>query len=188
MALDACGPYPTGTPARPRQHAADRGRAHPRKPRRLLWPTGGVALATCAALAFTFAPGTTHTPAPVRALPAWTNLPWPVQGQTSVMVEGWPDRLPREQHPVPIASVTKVMTAYVVLQDHPLADPTADGPTITVDQQAADESYSKDESTAPVRVGQQLTQRQLLQLMMLPRATTSPACWPAGTRATRTPS
>ncbi|MFF7635239.1 D-alanyl-D-alanine carboxypeptidase family protein [Kitasatospora sp. NPDC008050] len=141
--------------------------AHPRRTRALLWPTCGVALA---ALAFTLAPGAGHrAPAPILALPAWTDLPWPVQGQTSMTVEGLGRIGSRgEQRPVPIASVTKVMTAYVVLQDHPLDGPATEGPTITVDQQAADESFSKDESTAPVRAGQQLTERQLLQLMMLP--------------------
>lgn len=135
-----------------------------------LWPVGGVALAAGAVLACTLAPGAGHrAPAPVQALPAWTGLPWPVQGQTSVTVEGVGRIGSRgEQRPVPIASVTKVMTAYVVLQDHPLKGPDSEGPTITVDQQAADESYSRDESTAPVRAGQQFTERQLLQLMMLP--------------------
>ncbi|MFI9329311.1 D-alanyl-D-alanine carboxypeptidase family protein [Kitasatospora sp. NPDC052868] len=98
------------------------------------------------------------------------GLPWPQEGQSAVAaakvgvlgVKG-------PQQPVPIASVTKVMTAYVVLRDHPLKD-GEDGPTITVDERAAAEAGSADESTAPVTAGQRLTQRKLLEVMLLPSA------------------
>ncbi|WP_229859688.1 D-alanyl-D-alanine carboxypeptidase family protein, partial [Streptomyces anandii] len=72
-------------------------------------------------------------------------------------------------HPVPIASVTKVMTAYVVLEDHPLGGGEG-GPWITVDETAANESSSGSESAVRLTAGQRLSQRELLELMLLPSA------------------
>jgi D-alanyl-D-alanine carboxypeptidase len=96
------------------------------------------------------------------------TLPWPGQGQSVVEVEGL-GGLGTEgaQNPAPIASVTKVMTAYVILKDHPLSG-KANGPTITVDDTAAKESVSENESTAKVKKGQTFTERQLLQLLLIP--------------------
>ncbi|GII26997.1 D-alanyl-D-alanine carboxypeptidase family protein [Planotetraspora mira] len=96
------------------------------------------------------------------------SLPWPAEGQSSVEVEGL-GSLGRqgEREPVPIASVTKVMTAYVILKNHPLRG-TQSGPVIKVDEAAAEESLSLEESSAPVREGLELTERQLLELMLIP--------------------
>ncbi|TFV30119.1 D-alanyl-D-alanine carboxypeptidase [Streptomyces sp. T1317-0309] len=96
------------------------------------------------------------------------TLPWPTDGQSSVAVDGV-GRIGAKggQRPVPIASVTKVMTAYVVLRDHPLRG-DEQGPSIEVDQVAADEALSASESTVRVRQGQRFTQRQLLELMLIP--------------------
>ncbi|MEU4104488.1 serine hydrolase [Streptomyces tanashiensis] len=96
------------------------------------------------------------------------DLPWPTEGQSSAEVEGIGSLGTRgEQTPVPIASITKVMTAYVILTDHPMSA-DEQGKTVTADPQAADESYSPTESTAPLVAGHDYTQRQLLELMMLP--------------------
>ncbi|WIV55297.1 D-alanyl-D-alanine carboxypeptidase family protein [Amycolatopsis nalaikhensis] len=95
-------------------------------------------------------------------------LPWPDEGQASAEVQGLGSLGSRgERGPVPIASVTKVMTAYVVLKDHPLA-PGEAGPEITVDEQAQAESTAPDESTAPVRAGRRISERDLLALMLIP--------------------
>jgi serine-type D-Ala-D-Ala carboxypeptidase (penicillin-binding protein 5/6) len=109
---------------------------------------------------------------PVAVSPAGAtglrSLPWPEKGQAAVLDTAtgrWATS--GEQRPVPIASVTKVMTARVILARHPLRA-GEDGPLITVDQQAEDESVSSVESTAPVVAGQRLTQRQVLQLLLLP--------------------
>jgi D-alanyl-D-alanine carboxypeptidase (penicillin-binding protein 5/6) len=59
------------------------------------------------------------------------------------------------------------MTAYVVLTDHPLTAGQP-GPEITVDEQAQAESTGTDESSAPVRAGQLLSERELLELMLIP--------------------
>ncbi|MFE3721184.1 D-alanyl-D-alanine carboxypeptidase family protein [Streptomyces cyaneofuscatus] len=97
-----------------------------------------------------------------------TKLSWPGQGQSAVMVDGV-GSLGSEgaQKPAPIASVAKAMTAYVILQEHPLKGDEV-GETITVDQQAEDESKNEDESVAQLTSGQKLSQLQLLQLLMIP--------------------
>ncbi len=98
------------------------------------------------------------------------SLPWPQDGQSALWAQGVGNLgTCGGQTPVPIASVAKVMTAYVILRDHPLTD-GQNGPDITVDQQAETESYSRDESSAPVRAGQRLSERTLLELMLVPSA------------------
>lgn len=112
-----------------------------------------------------------------------TKLSWPGQGQSAVMVDGV-GSLGSEgaQKSAPIASVAKVMTAHVILQEHPLKG-DEEGETITVDQKAEDESKRPDESTAPLTKGQKLTQRQMLQLLMIPSGNNAArllARWDAG--------
>ncbi|MFJ5709665.1 serine hydrolase [Streptomyces sp. NPDC093105] len=98
------------------------------------------------------------------------QMPWPNEGQGAVEVEGvgsmgtW-----GAQKPAPIASVTKTMTAYVILRDHPIKG-KAEGPEITVDKKAADQAKAVHESTAPVKEGQTYTEKELLQLLMIPSA------------------
>ncbi|MFF3516828.1 D-alanyl-D-alanine carboxypeptidase [Streptomyces sp. NPDC002573] len=95
-------------------------------------------------------------------------LPWPGQGQSAIEVEGVGTvGVEGKQAPRPIASVTKIMTAYVTLQEHPLKG-NDDGPKITADQQAEDESKIGDESTATMKKGQVFTERQMLQMLMIP--------------------
>ncbi len=73
------------------------------------------------------------------------------------------------QAPAPIASLTKIMTAYLVLQEHPLA-PSAAGPEITMD--AADVADAaadavNDDTSVPITVGEQLSERQLLEGLLV---------------------
>ncbi|WP_314178095.1 D-alanyl-D-alanine carboxypeptidase family protein [Streptomyces winkii] len=103
-----------------------------------------------------------------RGCLATTKLPWPDEGQATMAIEGIGNLgLHGGRTPVPIASVTKVMTAYVILRNHPLTgdDP---GPGITVDARAEEEALSRDESSVPVRRGQRFGERELLQLMLIP--------------------
>ncbi|MFI0815005.1 D-alanyl-D-alanine carboxypeptidase [Streptomyces sp. NPDC021098] len=94
-------------------------------------------------------------------------MPWSGEGQSAAEVEGVGSLgTSGEQKPVPIASVTKVMTAYVVLKEHPLKA-GAEGPRIKIDPTAAKESESADESRASVKAGQSFTQHQLLQLLLI---------------------
>lgn len=97
-------------------------------------------------------------------------LPWPADGESALWAEGvGPLGTCGKQSPVPIASVTKVMTAYVILQDHPLAGGD-EGPDVTVDTDAGAEALSRDESSAPVRAGQHISEHKLLELMLVPSA------------------
>ncbi|WP_406114835.1 D-alanyl-D-alanine carboxypeptidase [Streptomyces sp. NBC_01014] len=96
------------------------------------------------------------------------SMPWPGQGQSAVTVDGVGSMgTDGTQTPAPIASMAKVMTAYVVLKDHPLSG-KQQGPEITVDKQAGDEANSPDESTAPIKEGQHFTERQMLELLLVP--------------------
>ncbi|MFG2307604.1 D-alanyl-D-alanine carboxypeptidase [Streptomyces sp. NPDC048566] len=96
------------------------------------------------------------------------DLPWPGQGQSAIEVDGVGSLgTDGKQAPAPVASVAKIMTAYVILKEHPLKG-NEDGEKITVDQQAEDESKLPDESTAAMSKGQQFTERQMLQMLMIP--------------------
>ncbi|MFK3732202.1 D-alanyl-D-alanine carboxypeptidase family protein [Streptomyces sp. NPDC088090] len=95
-------------------------------------------------------------------------LPWPQDGQSAVELEGSGSLGERGgRRPVPIASLAKVMTAYVVLDGHPLR-PGEEGPLIEVDPQAAHEVGVGGESTVPVRAGERHSQRRLLELLLIP--------------------
>ncbi|MFJ2649023.1 serine hydrolase [Streptomyces sp. NPDC087420] len=111
------------------------------------------------------------------------ELPWPSEGQGAVEVEGV-GSLGKygAGKPAPIASVAKTMTAYVILKDHPITGKQV-GPKITVDKQAGEESNRPDESTAPLQEGQQYTQKEMLQLLMIPSGNNAArllARWDAG--------
>ncbi|SOD63507.1 D-alanyl-D-alanine carboxypeptidase [Streptomyces zhaozhouensis] len=100
------------------------------------------------------------------------SVPWPEQGQAQLDVQGLGSfGSSGEQEPVPIASVAKVMTAYVILRDHPM-DPETDGASIPVDQQAEDEVelIAENESIVEVTAGQELTQREAIQAIMIASA------------------
>ncbi|MGW4813965.1 hypothetical protein ACWEPB_20305 [Kitasatospora cineracea] len=98
------------------------------------------------------------------------NIPWPAKGQAAAEVVGVGSLgSSGEEKPVPIASVTKVMNAYLILQAHPLKKGES-GPVLTVDKMAAQESGNNDESTVTLTEGQQLTEYEALEMLMLPSA------------------
>ncbi|MFD9125956.1 D-alanyl-D-alanine carboxypeptidase [Kitasatospora sp. NPDC059571] len=98
------------------------------------------------------------------------KVDWPAKGQSAAAVIGvGPVGTSGDQTPVSIASVTKVMNAYLILKDHPLKK-GENGPDITVDKAAATESTDTDQSRAKLTEGQQLSQYQALELLMLPSA------------------
>jgi D-alanyl-D-alanine carboxypeptidase (penicillin-binding protein 5/6) len=124
-----------------------------------------------------------HRRVPAERLPARV---WPAYGQAAVTLGGAPRiHAGPNQRPAPIASVAKVMTAYLVLRDHPLG-PGQDGPAITLtDADTADTDRRADqgESIVPVVAGEQLTERQALQALLLPSANNIAAVlarWDAG--------
>ncbi len=91
---------------------------------------------------------------------------WPLRGQAALVVgNGRPAASPHEQ-PVPIASVAKVMTAYLTLERYPLRG-AQNGFTITVlEDQARTEAQGQ--SVVAVLAGEQLTERQLLEALLIP--------------------
>lgn len=128
---------------------------------------------------------------PLTATMAGTpaTLAWPSQGQAAIGVEG-AGLLDTggAQTSTPLASVTKLMTAYVVLQDHPLTA-TSNGPDIPIT--ATDVSlYQQDkaagDSVVAVSAGEQLTERQALQALLVPSGdniATLLATWDAGSES-----
>ena len=111
---------------------------------------------------------------------------WPAHGQAAFVLAGQSRvQVGPNQHPAPIASVAKVMTAYLVLHDHPLRL-GQDGPTITLtdaDVADTDRRRRRRESIVPVAAGEQLTERQALQALLLPSANNIAAVlarWDAG--------
>jgi serine-type D-Ala-D-Ala carboxypeptidase (penicillin-binding protein 5/6) len=130
----------------------------------------------------------------VPALPATAavpgkvpELPWPSAGQATVQVAGVGSLgATRDQHPVPIASIAKVMTAYLILRDHPMnAGDDGSRLTVTKAEAAAYATEAADnESLVKVAAGEILTQRQALQALLLPSADNMArilARWDAGT-------
>ncbi|MEO9254880.1 MAG: D-alanyl-D-alanine carboxypeptidase [Tepidiformaceae bacterium] len=122
---------------------------------------------------------------PSAATPA--GLPWPSEGQAALAVEGLGLVASHgvESGPQPIASTTKIMTAYLVLEHHPLAigEP---GPTLTLtatDEARYGDAINDDESAVEVKEGEQITESELLQGMLLPSANNFAeilAAWDAG--------
>lgn len=102
-----------------------------------------------------------------------TRLPWPRVGQASIGVVGMPNfGHSGGNAPVPTASVAKAMTAYVILKDHPLST-KSQGPTLRVTRAEALEfphQVALQQSLVPVASGEQLTERQALQALMLASA------------------
>ena len=111
---------------------------------------------------------------------------WPAYGQAAFIQRGQSQvHAGPNQHAAPIASVAKVMTAYLMLRDRPLRL-GEDGPTITLtdaDVADTDRRRRQQESVVPIAAGEQLTERQALQALLLPSANNIAAIlarWDAG--------
>jgi D-alanyl-D-alanine carboxypeptidase (penicillin-binding protein 5/6) len=136
-------------------------------------------------------PGTV-TPGVGTAAPRQERLAavsWPADGVSAADISGFGLVVgPGATRPVPIASVAKVMTAYVVLHDHPLPG-GGSGPDIAVQssEAAAYPSQVRDgDSLVPVVAGEMLTERQALEALLLPSADNMAwilARWDAGSQA-----
>jgi D-alanyl-D-alanine carboxypeptidase (penicillin-binding protein 5/6) len=152
-----------------------------------------------ARLTRTPAPATVH-PLSALAVPVAGTAPtlsWPagVQAAVAVPAVGYTAQSGPER-PAPVASLTKIITGYIVLRDHPLpalptvagepAPANADGPSITmtaVDVGTFESDVGQDESNIEVHAGEVLTERQLLQGMLIRSANnlaTALAVWDAG--------
>jgi D-alanyl-D-alanine carboxypeptidase (penicillin-binding protein 5/6) len=98
------------------------------------------------------------------------SLPWPTMGTAALAVQGVGlVGSSGGEVAVPLASVTKMMTAYVVLHDHPLNGGV--GPTLTVapaDVADYQRRLADQESVVAVQAGETLTERQALEGLLLP--------------------
>jgi len=102
-----------------------------------------------------------------------SNITWPAKGQSAVGVLGTKILdTNNTQTPAPTASAAKLITALMVLKAKPLSlnDP---GPTYTInanDVAIYNNYINEDGSSVDVAVGEQLTEYQMLQAMLLPSA------------------
>jgi serine-type D-Ala-D-Ala carboxypeptidase (penicillin-binding protein 5/6) len=97
---------------------------------------------------------------------------WPRRGQGAYQLGADRPHASADETPVPIASLAKVMTAYLVLAAAPLA-PRTDGPNLQVssaDVADTERRRAEDQSVVTVRAGETLSERQALMAVLLPSA------------------
>jgi serine-type D-Ala-D-Ala carboxypeptidase (penicillin-binding protein 5/6) len=100
------------------------------------------------------------------------HLAWPGEGQAAVSVAGLGTLAAGGGKPVPIARVAKVMTAYLVLKESPL-EPGEEGFTIEITQADVEEFQERldsNQSVTAVEAGEDLSERQALEALLLPSA------------------
>lgn len=104
-------------------------------------------------------------------LPGSFSVTFPEQGESAVGTENLGVIASSAvQTPIPIASVAKIMTAYLVLKTYPLK-PGQDGPSLIMDAQDVaeyEDGLNKGHSVLKVAEGESLTERQLLEGLLLP--------------------
>ena len=178
------------------RHSARRGGAGGRGRRLLPWVLLAVAVLAVGAAAWVAVtridtplarpvarPGTTAAIVVPGPSP---DLPWPTKGQGAVVVPSI--RFSAQsgpESPVPVASLTKMTTAVVVLRDHPLPA-GSDGPVIAItpgDVAEYESELKNDESSVAIETGESLTERQMLEALLTQSANDiaySLAVWDAG--------
>jgi D-alanyl-D-alanine carboxypeptidase (penicillin-binding protein 5/6) len=108
-----------------------------------------------------------------KSRPESVGLTWPSYGQAAVAAEGYGVLdTNASQVPVPMASVTKAITALAVMNKKPLTLGNQ-GPTVPIgptDIASYNDYYSKGGSVVAVSEGEQISERQALQAMLLPSA------------------
>ncbi|WP_329101028.1 hypothetical protein [Streptomyces sp. NBC_01439] len=103
------------------------------------------------------------------------QLPWPTEGQAYMAAAGLGTLgQSGEQKPVPIASVTKSMTAYIILRDHPIKK-GEQGEMIEIDKTAETEgkknNSTDNESTLDtVKEGDKISEYDAIAALMIPSA------------------
>ncbi|TVZ00435.1 D-alanyl-D-alanine carboxypeptidase [Trebonia kvetii] len=134
----------------------------PSRPAALSWPTARPSGTSTQAAG----PGTASQP---KLGAVW----WPADGTSAADISGYGvTDGPGATRQVPIASVAKLMTAYVILRDHPLSA-NGSGPGITVESSEAAEYPSQvadGDSVVAVAAGETITERQALAALLLPSA------------------
>lgn len=101
------------------------------------------------------------------------SIPWPAVGQAAIGAKGFNVLAETNiQKPVPTASTAKVFTALMILKEKPL-QPGETGPMITVTANDVDiynRYISVNGSVVAVETGQQISEYQALQALLLPSA------------------
>jgi D-alanyl-D-alanine carboxypeptidase (penicillin-binding protein 5/6) len=98
-----------------------------------------------------------------------TRTGWPADGQAAYQLGDGSPLASTGARPVPIASVAKIMTAYLALGDGSLDQPGF----LTVTERDVEDTARRlmdDESVVRVRAGETLTRRQALDALLLPSA------------------
>jgi serine-type D-Ala-D-Ala carboxypeptidase (penicillin-binding protein 5/6) len=116
-------------------------------------------------------PGKGATPQHRHRLGSVT-LAWPTDGQAAIELDDTGPRTSGPESPVPIASLAKVMTAYLVLLDFPL-DAGQAGFTLSLTASDAEQALAdkaSGQSFVPVHPGEELTEREALEALLLPSA------------------
>lgn len=163
--------------------------------RRILLLPAGLSLVVAAGVAFVLV-SLLRTVPPPSLIPAalphafaghLSRVAWPRVGESALAVQGVGFIGSRGgDQPLAIASVAKIMTAYIVLRDHPLSS-QEDGPPLRVtgpDVAVYKADLALGQSVAEVRAGEVLSERQALEALLLPSANnvaTLLAEWDAGT-------
>ncbi|HWE58824.1 MAG TPA: hypothetical protein VG228_03945 [Solirubrobacteraceae bacterium] len=101
---------------------------------------------------------------------AWSAVRWPLRGQAAIVVGNTRPVASLGQQAAPIASLAKVMTAFLTLKRYPLGGTQA-GFRVTIsgaDAQAEADDVSEGQSGVAVQMGEQLTERQLLEALLIP--------------------
>ncbi len=134
-------------------------------------------------------PKTVLTINPNPSIAGTLDLNWPSNAQGAICIA---DKeliyKTHDQSPKPTASVAKIMTAYLILTDHPLTA-LQDGPTLELtieDEKTYAQDKSDGQSVAKVLAGEKLTERQMLEALLLPSANniaTALAKWDSGSVA-----
>lgn len=100
------------------------------------------------------------------------ELSWPTYGQAALVTADKVIVPEVQDKSVPIASLAKIITALAIIEKSPLK-PGDQGPSLTFtddDILLYNEYLAKDGSVVPIEVGEQLSQYQILQAMLLPSA------------------
>jgi serine-type D-Ala-D-Ala carboxypeptidase (penicillin-binding protein 5/6) len=95
---------------------------------------------------------------------------WPSQGQAAIVVGNGRPAVSPDQEPAPIASLAKVMTAYLTLEHYPLSG-AGGGFTMTVtaaEAEAVADEADEGQSVVAVAAGERLTERRLLEALLIP--------------------
>lgn len=148
---------------------------HPKRPSKRMFVSTGILLVLAVYVAVVLGrplPAATADAKPLTTAPTTTvSLNWPSYGQAAAGAVGYgPLATNGEQKALPTASVAKVMTALAVLKQKPLKV-GEQGPTLVMTQEDVDEyvrTVAMDGSNVPVVVGEEITQYQALQALLLP--------------------